>query len=81
MNRSWQRIQESDELVKKIYQSDERARLVSTIPGFGKFLSVLVVTEIADIDRFPSVGKLHCYAGGIPFSDHLLLVLPALLRA
>lgn len=60
------RIQESDELVKEIYQGDERVRLVSTIPGFGKFLSVLVVTEIADIERFPSVGKLHCYAGVIP---------------
>jgi transposase len=60
------RIQESDELVKEIYQSDEQARLICTIPGFGKFLSVLVVTEIADIERFASAGKLHSYAGVIP---------------
>jgi transposase len=59
-------IQESDELVKEIYQSDERARLICTIPGFGKFLSVLVATEIADIERFSSAGKLHSYAGVIP---------------
>jgi transposase len=60
------RIQESDELVKEIYQNDDRARLISTIPGFGKFLSVLVATEIADIERFSSAGKLHSYAGVIP---------------
>lgn len=36
------RIQESDELVNEIYQGDAPSRLISTIPGFGKFLSVLV---------------------------------------
>jgi transposase len=58
------RVEESDELVKEIYQIDVQARLISTIPGFGKFLSVLVATEIADIERFSSAGKLHSYAGG-----------------
>jgi len=42
------------------------ARLIRTVPGFGKFLSVLVATEIADIKRFTKVGSLHCYAGLVP---------------
>jgi transposase len=40
--------------------------LVRTIPGFGKFLSVLVTVEIADLTRFADPAHLHAYAGVIP---------------
>jgi len=60
------RIKQSNALVKEVYDSCEEARLISTIPGFGKFFSVLVATEIADIGRFASAAKLHSYAGVIP---------------
>jgi len=63
-------IKKSNALVKEIYSNSEAARLISTIPGFAKFFSVLVVTEIADIERFASDGKLHSYAGVIP-STHV----------
>jgi transposase len=47
-------------------RNSEEARLISTLPGFGEFFSVLVSVEIADIHRFDSPAKLHSYAGLIP---------------
>jgi transposase len=61
-----ERVKESDELVESLYNKMPEARLISTVPGFGKFFSVLVATEIADIGRFSRVEKLHSYAGVIP---------------
>jgi transposase len=61
-----ERIKESDELVENLYNKMPEAQLISTVPGFGKFFSVLVATEIADVGRFSRVEKLHSYAGVIP---------------
>jgi transposase len=59
-------IKQSDALVKKLYSESQQAQLIITIPGFGTFLSVLVTTEIADIERFSSDSRLHSYAGLVP---------------
>jgi len=60
------RIEESTALVEKLYEESREAQLVRTIPGFGKFLSVLVTVEIADLARFADPAHLHAYAGVIP---------------
>jgi len=60
------RVSESDRIVQRLYRKMRQAQLISTVPGFGQFLSVLVATEIADLRRFSTVGSLHCYAGVIP---------------
>lgn len=60
------RIKESDELVESLHNKMPEAQLIRTVPGFGKFFSVLVATEIADVGRFSRVEKLHSYAGVIP---------------
>ena len=60
------KIKQSDALVRKIYHSSEEARLIKTVPGFGVFFSVLVSTEIAEIERFSTDSQLHSYAGVIP---------------
>lgn len=59
-------IKTSDELVEELFRKMEDARRIFTVPGFGKFFSVLVATEIDDIGRFESASKLHSYAGVIP---------------
>jgi transposase len=61
-----ERIKDSDGLVKQLYEQLREAQLIRTIPGFGPFLSVLAAVEIADINRFKSVSRLHAYAGVIP---------------
>lgn len=61
-----ERIKESNGLVEKLFTEMKEAQLIITVPGFGKFFSVLVATEIADVNRFSKVEKLHSYAGVIP---------------
>jgi transposase len=61
-----ERIDETNTLVDELYKKMPSAQLVQTVPGFGKFLSVLVAVEIEDIGRFEGVGKFHAYAGVIP---------------
>jgi len=60
------RIEESTALVEKLYEESREAQLIRTIPGFGKYLSVLVVVEIADLARFADAAHLYAYAGVIP---------------
>lgn len=60
------RIAESTALVKKLYEESREAQLIRTIPGFGKYLAVLVAVEIADLSRFSDAAHLHAYAGVIP---------------
>lgn len=60
------RIAESTALIKKLYEEIREAQLIRTIPGFGKYLSVLVAVEIADLSRFADAAHLHAYAGVIP---------------
>lgn len=61
-----ERIRETNALVESLYERLPAARLIRTVPGFGKFLSVLVAVEVEDVDRFTDVGKFHSYAGVIP---------------
>jgi transposase len=60
------RIEESTALVEKLYEESREAQLIRTIPGFGKYLAVLVAVEIAEISRFHDAAHLHAYAGVIP---------------
>jgi transposase len=59
-------IKTSDKLVGELFRKMEEAQRIYTVPGFGKFFSVLVATEIDDIRRFKSAAKLHSYVGVIP---------------
>jgi len=61
-----ERISETNALIDDLYGKLPSARLIQSVPGFGKFLSGLVATEIADIGRFADVGQFHAYAGVIP---------------
>ncbi|MBM3165890.1 MAG: IS110 family transposase [Chloroflexi bacterium] len=59
-------ISASNQMVEEIYKKDKDAQLLSTIPGIGKTLAVLISTEIDGIDRFKSPSKLCSYAGLVP---------------
>jgi transposase len=56
----------SDGMVEALQQELAAARLIDTVPGFGKTLSVMVAVEIGDVRRFSRVEKLLSYAGLIP---------------
>jgi transposase len=60
------RIAESDGVVRSLSAGDLHVRRVRTIPGLGRFFSVLVVNELGDIRRFATPEKLCAYAGLVP---------------
>ena len=61
-----EKIKQSDEEVKHLYEEDEDCKRIDTIPGFGIFLSTLTKIEVGDIGRFKSASDLCSYAGVIP---------------
>ena len=42
------------------------ARLTNTIPGFGPYGSLVIASEIGDINRFPDEFRLFSFAGVVP---------------
>jgi transposase len=61
-----EKLNESNQSVKQLYQSDEDCKRIDSIPGFGLFLSVLAKIEIGQISRFKSASHLASYAGVVP---------------
>jgi transposase len=52
--------------LRPLARSDERARLLMTIPGVAELLALTIASEIGDIRRFPTAGKLVGYSGLTP---------------
>jgi transposase len=59
-------IKESDGWIRDLYRADPVVQRLASIPGIGKFLSVLIRFEIDDIERFKDQSKLLAYAGLVP---------------
>ena len=59
-------IQEIEEVVEENFKESKNAQLLKTIPGIGKFFSMLVDSEIGEISRFKNERSLACYAGLVP---------------
>ena len=55
-----------DQWFTRKFQSDQQITRLKTIPGVGKFFSLLIMAEIDNIDRFSKPAKLHSYAGLVP---------------
>ena len=53
-------------MVEELYKKDRDAQLLTTIPGIGVTLAMLISIEVDGIERFPSVSKLCSYAGLVP---------------
>lgn len=60
------RVEESDNSVVALLESNTNAQLLKTIPGIGQFFAVLISYEIDDVNRFDNAKKLAAYAGLIP---------------
>jgi transposase len=52
--------------LRHIAAGDEDVRLLTTIPGVGYYIALLVKAEIGDINRFHSGDQLASYAGLAP---------------
>ncbi len=60
------RIDPIDRELAPLARTDERARLLATIPGVGPLLGLTFAAEIGEVARFPGPGKLVGYAGLAP---------------
>lgn len=60
------KISSSNHWIVNLGKDDPRVNLLMTIPGIGKFFSLLIANEIDDISRFRDKNKLASYAGLIP---------------
>ena len=52
--------------LRHIAAGDEDVRLLTSIPGVGYYIALLVKAEIGDISRFPTGDQLASYAGLAP---------------
>jgi len=61
-----QQIKRVNVSLRRMSSDDERARLLTTIPGVGYYVAMLLVSEIGDVKRFSSSERLCSYAGLVP---------------
>jgi len=61
-----EQIARADKHLTRLGQADARVQRVQTVPGIGRFLATLIVSEIDDLGRFAHAKKLHAYAGLVP---------------
>ena len=52
--------------LKHMCGENPQARLLTTIPGVGYYIALLIVSEIGDVNRFPDSESLCSYAGLVP---------------
>ena len=61
-----QRLIPLEQELRPLARADPRVQLLVTIPGVGDLLGLTIASEIGDISRFPSAGKLIGYSGLTP---------------
>jgi transposase len=66
MNALDRQIMEISRCMRRMCGEDPNARLLTTIPGVGYYIALLLISEIGDIRRFPDSEKLCSYAGLVP---------------
>lgn len=59
-------VKELEIALRNNLSKQKEIKLLRTIPGIGQTAAFLLFTEIGNIDRFPSPGKLCSYAGLTP---------------
>jgi transposase len=59
-------IQEITTKIKEVVSVTPQAQLLMTVPGISYYSALLILSEIGQIDRFPSAKHLCSYAGLVP---------------
>lgn len=60
------KINEVEKKIKWLAEESGEAKLLMTMPGISYYSSLLILSEIGEVDRFPSSGQLCSYAGLVP---------------
>jgi len=60
------RIAEAEKRIRTVVKETEEMQLLTTAPGIGPLLGIVVALEVGDVSRFPSPANLASYAGTVP---------------
>ena len=60
------KIREIEKVIDEKYEENRYAEIINTIPGFGKYSSLLLAVEIDDVNRFSTSDKICGWAGLVP---------------
>jgi len=52
--------------MREVFGSTQELKLVTSSPGIGFILGVVILSEVGDIERFPGVEHFASYAGTVP---------------
>ena len=66
VDRVQEKLQRLENRILETVKECPKVRLLKTITGIGKILSVVIAHEIGDVSRFPSSGHLAAYSGTTP---------------
>jgi transposase len=61
-----ERVAQLDDVLRPLAREDERAQLLTTIPGVGPLLALTIAAVIGDVSRFGSASQLVGYSGLVP---------------
>lgn len=59
-------IEEITETIERLVQESPQAQLLMTVPGISYYSALLILSEIGEVERFPSAKHLCSYAGLVP---------------
>ncbi len=59
-------IQAADRIILERVKTDEKAKLLMTIPGVGFRTALVILAEVGEVSRFPDANHLVSYAGLAP---------------
>ena len=66
LDRLRQQVRETEQTIDQTVAATLEARLLETIPGVGRYLALLILAEIGEIQRFGRPAQLVSYAGLCP---------------
>jgi len=66
LKEKWQELNQMIEELSAEERYRENVRLLTSIPGIGRLTAMILLTEIGDINRFPTLKELSSYFGLIP---------------
>jgi transposase len=61
-----EKIASTERLIAQLAEGDESVLWLASLPGIGKFLSVVIRWEVDDINRFQEAKKFASYTGLVP---------------
>ena len=61
-----QQIETLDAKIEKVFEETPNRALLRSLPGVGPVLSLVILLEVGDVNRFPTPAHLASYAGTTP---------------